>query len=87
MGKMLVRYRWEYFCPIRKKKLRTRAHFPEDLIKHEHPDAVPIEGTRIEYEQPDNPMEGGAGGILRGLPPMFSAKMFEMKKKPPGKDG
>ena len=68
MGSVLVRYRWRYFCSIRNKVITTKAAFEEQLIKAEHPDAVPVDGSRIETRLPDDPLENSTSAFLRNGP-------------------
>lgn len=67
MGKTIVMYRWRYFCNIRNKTMSTRRALPEETIKVEHPDAVPIDGTRVEIIASDDPMENCTSAFLRGV--------------------
>ncbi len=89
MGEKLVRYRWRYFCEIRKKFVSTRNHLPEDLIKWEHPDAVPIEGTRIESELcKGDDYSLCFSNILRGVKDVGNGIVAEEdEKKPPDEGG
>lgn len=65
MGSVLVRYRWRYFCPIKNKMITTKAAFEEQLMKAEHPDAVPVDGSRIETLLSDDPLENSTSAFLR----------------------
>lgn len=67
MGRQIIRYRWRYFCDIRKRFITTKAHFEEEMIKAEHPDATPVEGTRIESVAPDNPFTNSTSSFLAGV--------------------
>lgn len=67
MGKTIVMYRWRYYCEIRRKTISTKRALPEELIKVEHPDAVPIESTRVEISVPDDPMNDCTSAFLRGV--------------------
>lgn len=66
--KTLVMYRWIYHCQIRNRMVSTPTPLPEDLIKHDHPDAVAIEGTRKEISLSDNPESMMTSSILRNAP-------------------
>jgi hypothetical protein len=44
----------------------TRAHFTEDEIRREHPDAVRVDGSRIVMELPETPAEFDAAQRQRG---------------------
>lgn len=92
MAGVLVRYRWRYFCPIRQKMLTTSTALPENLVKIEHPDAVPLEWTKEVTELSDDPYSMCLSTILKDYKPPFEiqplVKLSELaKKKPPTKDG
>lgn len=87
-----VRYRWRYYCEIRKKMITTKTALPEELIKWEHPDAVPVPGTMEVTPLADDPFAMCLSNILRDYKPPFEVgplvKLSELaKKKPPTKDG
>lgn len=84
MSDKLVMYRWRYYCEIRKKIVSTRSQLPEDLIKGEHPDAVPIEGSRREVDIGGDPWMLCTSNILRGYPPSSLAESADEKKPPTG---
>lgn len=65
MGRKLIRWQWRYFCEIRKKHITTARHLPEDLIRIEHPDAMPVPGTMIEIDIEDDPMANSTSAFLR----------------------
>lgn len=67
MGREIVRYRWRYYCDIRQRFITTKAHFEEAMIKGEHPDAVPVEGTRIESVAPDDMFANSTSAFLAGV--------------------
>ena len=48
MARVAIRYRWRYFCEIRKKLLVTPYHCEESMIRSQHPEATPVESTREE---------------------------------------
>jgi len=91
--KVLVRYRWRYFCPIRQRMITTRGHLPASLIKNEHPDAEPVPGSEDVIELPSDPEALRFSNILRdaplpdNLPPPFRMEDYVAKKKPPGTGG
>lgn len=92
MADVLVRYRWRYYCPIRRKMLTTKTALPESLVKIEHPDAVPIEGTKEVTELSDDPYSMCLSMILKDYKPPYELqpliKLSELaKKKPPKEDG
>lgn len=84
MGEKLVMNRWRYYCEIRKKMISTRSQLPEDLIKGEHPDAVPIEGSRREIDLVDDPWMLCTSNILRGYTPPSQTESDDEKKPPEG---
>lgn len=48
--------------------ITTKAALGEDLIKAEHPDAVPVEGSRIETQLPDDPFENSTSAFIKDEP-------------------
>lgn len=65
----LIRYRWRYYCEIRKKFITTKHLLTEDLIRKEHPDAEPVPGSRTVMEINDNDQEASRpNSILRDAP-------------------
>lgn len=65
----LIRYRWRYYCEIRKKFITTKHLLTEDLIRKEHPDAQPVEGSKtIITVSDEDPMINGTGSFLRDAP-------------------
>lgn len=45
--------------------ITTKAAFEEQAIKAEHPDAVPVDGSRIETRLSDDPLENSTSAFLR----------------------
>jgi hypothetical protein len=56
MPTTLLRYRWRYFDPIRKRSCTTRYHATRAEIEREQPDAVPVPGSEQFLELADDPL-------------------------------
>jgi len=54
MPAILLRYRWRYYDPVRKKSCTTRYHAIREDIAREHPDAVPVPGSEQILELADD---------------------------------
>lgn len=87
MGKTLIRYTWSYMDPIRKRRVRTRYKATEGQIRAEHPDAVPVEGSREELVISDDPLSCCTSGFLRGVANCGGLAPDPDEKKPPTEDG
>jgi hypothetical protein len=58
MPRLIVRYLWRYYDPIRKRTMTTRYYATEEEIRPRHPDAVAVEHTRQEMEVSDDILRG-----------------------------
>lgn len=87
MGKTLIRYTWSYMDPIRKRRVQTRYKATEDQIRVEHPDAVPVEGSREELVISDDPLSCCTSGFLRCVANSGGLVSTPDEKKPPTKGG
>lgn len=52
-----IQHRWRYFDAARQRAVTTRHHCTAESIMREHPDATPVEGTRIERQIPETAAE------------------------------
>ena len=64
----LLRYRWRYFDPVRKKYCATRYHATEEEIRCEYPDAIAVPGTEHLLELPDDPLANSMSRFQVGVP-------------------
>lgn len=53
----LIRFRWRYFDPIRRRTVTTSYWETEDIFHAKYPDAVPVEGSRQELQLSNDPLD------------------------------
>ena len=63
----LLRYRWRYFDPVRKKFCTTRYHATGEEIVREHPDAIPISGSEQLLELADDALSNSMARFQIGV--------------------
>ena len=54
MSTTLLRYRWRYFDPVRKKTCTTKYHATADEIRQAHSDAVAVTGSEQALKLADD---------------------------------
>lgn len=83
MARVLIRYRWRYYDEIRGRWVTTRYKTEAEQIHKEHPDAMPVDGTREDLVIEDDRMANCTSGFLRGVTD-FGCGQPVPRKKPPG---
>jgi hypothetical protein len=69
MPQIEIQYRWRYYDDVRRKWFTTRYHCTEDRIQKEHPDATPVDGSRVERELIDDKLQNCTSAFLRNTQP------------------
>lgn len=54
LSRIEIRFRWRYWDAIHNRYATTGFHCTAEQIAVEHPDAVPVEGTRQELRLPES---------------------------------
>jgi hypothetical protein len=67
MPTTLLRYRWRYFDPVRKKNCTIQYHATAEEMRKQHPDAVPVPGSEQVLELPDDALSNSMARFQIGV--------------------